>query len=146
MTGWLLLFAGMEQVIFAVHHSAEHGLITKLLLGSIYIMAGGVMLRRPMAGVLTITTIVAVLFILDGILEIILGIRLRGTAATGWLIIGGILSLVLGVLTLRTLPASSGWMIGTFIGIRLVFKGIEHIRLSPRSPSFDEKRWTRWAA
>lgn len=147
MTGWLLLFAGVEQVIFAIQRSDEGGLPTKLLLGGIYLVAGGVLLRRPLTGVLTITTVVAVLLAVDGILEIMLGIRLRGTVATGWLLTGGILSLVLGVLTLTTLPGSSQWLIGTFVGIRLLFKGIEHIRLYPYNIGFRQKdEWTRRAA
>lgn len=145
MTGWLLILAGIEQVVFAIQRSEKEGLSTKLLLGAIYIVAGGVLLRRPFVAAVTITMTVGILLIVDGILEIALGIRLRGTAATGWLLTGGILSLILGGITLRGLPQTSMWLIGSFVGIRLVFKGIEHIRLHPTLPSWHEIAWPRGA-
>lgn len=147
MTGWLLLFAGIEQVVYAMRLHDEGGLFTKILLAGVYIIAGGMLLRRPTAGMLGVAAIFATVFIVDGILEIALAIRLRGTVAIHWLLIGGILSLVFGALIWRGFPNTSFFLIGTFLGVRLIFKGIEHIRLAGHKPDIDqESSWTRRAA
>lgn len=147
ITGWLLILAGIEQLLYALRRHDEGGLFTKVLLAGVYVVAGGVLLRRPVAGMLGVTAIFATVFLVDGILEIALAIRLRATAAVHWLLVGGILSLVLGVLTWSGFPSSSLYLIGIFLGIRLIFKGIEHIRLSGHKPDIDhESSWTQRAA
>ena len=45
MTGWLLIFAGIEQVVYAMRLRDEGGLFTKILLAGVYIVAGGMLLR-----------------------------------------------------------------------------------------------------
>jgi len=147
ITGWLLILAGIEQVLYALRRHDEGGLFTKILLAGVYIIAGGMLLRRPVAGMLGVTAIFATVFIIDGILEIALAIRLRGTVAIHWLLIGGILSLVFGALIWRGFPNTSFFLIGTFLGVRLIFKGIEHIRLSGHKADINqESSWTRRAA
>ena len=147
MTGWLLIFAGVEQIVYALQRHEERGLFTKLLLAALYIVAGVMLLRRPVTGAITVTMIIAALLIVDGVLEIVLAIRLRRAVATGWLLTGGILSLVLGFLIWRGLPNMSIYLIGTFLGIRLIFKGIEHIRLSAYNTDLDRgDGWRRRAA
>ena len=147
ITGWLLILAGIEQVLYALRRHDEGGLFTKILLAGVYIIAGGMLLRRPVAGMLGVTAIFATVFLVDGILEIALAVRLRGTVAVHWLLAGGILSIVLGALTWRGFWNSSLYLIGTFLGIRLIFKGIEHIRLSGHKPDIDQdSNWTQRAA
>ena len=147
ITGWLLIFAGIEQLVYAMWLRGEGGLFTKILLAGVYIVAGGMLLRRPVAGMLGIAVIFVTVFIVDGILEIALAMRLRGTVAIHWLLMGGILSLVFGALIWRGFPNTSFFLIGTFLGVRLIVKGIEHIRLSGHKADINqESSWTRRAA
>ncbi len=50
------------------------------------------------------------------------------------LLVSGVLELLLGVLILTGWPGSAAWVIGLFIGIRMVFSGTSMIALglSPR--------------
>jgi uncharacterized membrane protein HdeD (DUF308 family) len=68
------------------------------------------------------------LLIADGITEIALGAQLRRTfdSRIGWLFAGGILSVVLGGLIVLGLPRNI-LAVGVLLGIRLIFKGMEHI-------------------
>ena len=125
---WLLVFAALEQVIYAFQTRSEGGLFLKLVLAVLYAVAGGLLLSRPVAGVITVTAVVGFLLIVDGVAEIALGVLLRGTydSRIGWLFAGGILSAVLGGLIVLGLPRSVA-AVGILLGIRLIFKGIEHI-------------------
>ncbi len=126
--GWLLIFAAIEQVVDAYRSRDEGGLFFKILLVVLYAVVGGMLLRRPVSGAIAATAIIGILFLADGILDIALGVRLRGAQEkTGWLFAGGILSLLFGVMILYRLPVSATWVIGLLVGIRLIFKGIEQI-------------------
>lgn len=139
---WLLVFAAVEQVIYAFQTRDEGGLFLKLSLGGLYAVAAGLLLGRPFGGAIAVTAIIGFLLIADGLAEIALGVELRHTydPKIGWLIGGGILSVVLGGFILLRLPRSM-LAVGIVLGIRLVFKGIEHIvRSSMTKPERIEER------
>ncbi len=126
---WLLIFAAIEQAIHAFRSSGEGGLFIKIALAVLYAVAGGALLTRPVTGGIAATAIIGVLLVADGITEIFLGVQLLRTFARGgWLLAGGVLSLLLGALILYRLPWSMA-AVGLLIGIRLIFKGIEQIAL-----------------
>ena len=49
---------------------------------------------------------------------------------SGWVLLDGIITLILGVLVWRHWPSSAIWVIGTLIGISVIFSGISRIMLS----------------
>jgi uncharacterized membrane protein HdeD (DUF308 family) len=141
---WLLVIAAIEQVIHAFHTRGEGGLFLKILLAVLYAVAGGLLLRRPVGGAIAVTAVVGFLLIADGIAEIALGVQLRRKydPRIGWLFAGGILSVVLGGFILFGLPGSV-MAVGILLGIRLTFKGIEHIvrsSMSARIEHIGERR------
>jgi uncharacterized membrane protein HdeD (DUF308 family) len=73
---------------------------------------------------------IGLLLVADGIVEIALGVQLRGMyRRSGWLFAGGILSIFLGALILYRLPWSAV-AVGMLVGVRLIFKGVEQIARS----------------
>jgi len=124
---WLLIFAAVEQVIYAFRTRTGGGLFLKVVLALLYAVAGVMLLSRPAHGAIAATAVIGFLLIADGVAEIVLGFEVRRTfGRTGWIFAGGILSLCLGALIVYRLPWSMvavGWL----VGIRLLFKGIEHI-------------------
>src|SRR4029077_16532060 len=135
LLGWVLIFAAIAQAVEAIQTRGESGTIPRVLLAVLYAVLGGMLLRRPVSGAIAATVIIATLFILDGIIELGLAFRLRGSRrGRGWLASGGILSIVLGVMIWRGFPLSAIWVIGLFVGIRLAFKGFELIMRHPPNP------------
>lgn len=131
LLGWLLIVAAMEQAVYAFQSRGEGGLFFKVLLAVLYAVIAGILLRRPVSGAIAATAIIGSLFLLDGIMEIALGLRMRrDSKESGWLFAGGILSLIFGTITLYWFPASAVWTIGLLVGIRLIFKGIGQIMRS----------------
>ena len=141
---WLLVFAAIEQVIYAFQTRGEGGLFVKVLLAVLYAVAGGLLLSRPVRGAIVVTAVIGFLLIADGIAEIALGVQLRRTydARIGWLFAGGILSVVLGGFIVFGLPRSV-MAVGMLLGIRLIFKGNEHIvrsSMSAKTEHIGERR------
>lgn len=126
LLGWVLVFAAIAQFLEAILTRGENGTISRILLAVLYAVFGGMLLLRPVTAAIAPTAILATLFIIVGIIELGLAFRLRGsTADRGWLMSGGILSIVLGVMIWRGFTLSAVWAIGLFVGVRVVFKGIE---------------------
>ncbi len=63
-------------------------------------------------------------------MEFILSFRLRPLPGSGWLLFDGIITLILAMMIWRTWPSSSEWVIGTLVGISMLFSGISRLMLS----------------
>ena len=76
------------------------------------------------------TLLLAIFLVIEGIVEIVLYFNIRGAANAGWVLFDGIVTLILGFLIWRRWPSSSVWVIGTLVGISLIFSGISRFMLS----------------
>jgi uncharacterized membrane protein HdeD (DUF308 family) len=89
----------------------------------------------PLAGVVTLTILVATLFIAEGYLEIMMAIRLQPDKGWAWVLLSGVLAVAAGVLIGLELPDSSTWTIGLLTGINLVASGLSFVLLALSSGS-----------
>jgi uncharacterized membrane protein HdeD (DUF308 family) len=127
---WLILFAGVCHLIFAFQSHGIGGFLWKVLLAIIYGLAGVYLLINPVLGVISLTLLLAVFLLIEGVVEIAFYFKIRGTANAGWVLFDGIITLILGFLIWRQWPSSSVWVIGTLVGISLIFSGISRVMLS----------------
>jgi len=130
LVGWLLVFSGAVHLVFAWHTRTTGGILWELLLGIIYIFIGGYLLVHPVAGLATLTLALAIYLFAEGILELILGFRIRPMPGSGWLLFDGVITLILAVMIWKTWPSSTEWVIGTLVGISMLFSGISRLMLS----------------
>ena len=130
LVGWLLLFSGAVHLVFAWHTRGAGAMLWELLLGILYLFIGGYVLIRPGAGLATLTLVLAIYLFFEGILELILSFRLRPVPGWGWLLFDGIITLILAGMIWRTWPSSSEWIIGTLVGISMLFSGITRLTIS----------------
>ena len=66
----------------------------------------------------------AVWFFAGGLLSLAAGIQLRASRDRSMMLLGGLLSVVLGVLIAVELPSSAAWAIGLLVGVNLIFWSI----------------------
>src|SRR5260370_27688234 len=123
LLAWLILFAGISHLIFAFHSHSVGGFLWQVLLALIYGAAAIYMLMNPLLGVLSLTLLLAVFLLVEGILEIALYFGIRRIRYCGWVLFDGIVTLVLGILIWAQWPSSSVWVIGSFVGISFVVSG-----------------------
>src|SRR6266487_1624939 len=69
---WLIILAGVVHVILAFHAHRAGRLIWKLLVGLAYLFFGAYLIMHPVLGVATLTLVLASLFLIEGILDIVL--------------------------------------------------------------------------
>ena len=130
MVAWLLMFSGAVHLVFAWHTRTAGGMIWELLLGILYIFVGIYVLLHPVAGLATLTLFLAVYLFLEGVLELVLSFRLRPLPGSNWLLFDGIITLILAILIWRSWPSSTEWVIGTLVGISMLFSGAARLSLS----------------
>jgi uncharacterized membrane protein HdeD (DUF308 family) len=93
------------------------------VVGAAYIIAGLFLFARPHATLVSLTQVLAVLFIIQGGLVIGGWALLRRMRGAGWLLVDGIVAIVLGILIAAGWPASAIWAVGTLLGINLIVSG-----------------------
>ena len=119
--------------------------------GAATLACGIFMLARPMVGLISLTLVLAIYFVVEGIAEAIGAFKLKPVSGRGWMLASGIMSLILGICIWIGWPVSGVWAIGLLIGIKLLFAGatiagIGFAARSATSPSRSGERSSQGAA
>jgi uncharacterized membrane protein HdeD (DUF308 family) len=130
MLGWLFLIGGVVMVIHAFSASAWQGFVWSLLIGILYVVAGGYLAFFPLTGLLTLAILLVILFLAEGLFEVIMAFRVRPHDGWGFLLLSGIAALAVGVIIALDLPGSATWALGLLVGINLLFSGWSYIFLA----------------
>jgi uncharacterized membrane protein HdeD (DUF308 family) len=130
MLGWLFLIGGVMMVIHAFSAQAWQGFVWSLLIGILYVVAGGYLAFFPLTGLLTLAILLVILFLAEGMFEVIMAFRVRPHEGWGFLLLSGIAALAVGVLIALDLPGSATWALGLLVGINLLFSGWSYIFLA----------------
>lgn len=120
--GWLLVIAGMTEVVHAVMGSKCKNFALHLLSAVLYLLVGLFILRDPLRAAAVLTLLLTTSFIVGGILRIIFSFSVR-FHAWQWVALNGVVDLLLGIFLWNEWPESSLWVIGLFMGIDLLFHG-----------------------
>lgn len=127
---WILVFSGAVHLVFSWSTRSAGGFLWELLVGILYIVIGAYLLMHPAAGLAALTLALALYLLVEAILEFILGLTLRAHPGSSWLFIDAVITLILAVLIWRTWPSSTEWVIGTLVGISMLFSGTSRLFLS----------------
>ncbi len=119
----LITAAGLTMTMYAFKAGSFGKGLLQFLFGGITVVCGIAMFVTPLIGMFTLTGILMVYFLVDGIFAIFSGVKGRPAPGWGWVIISGIVSIVLAVLLYREWPDSGTYAIGLLVGIRLIFTG-----------------------
>jgi uncharacterized membrane protein HdeD (DUF308 family) len=126
MVGWLLLFGGAFGLVAVISGgTGAPAFWWNLLTSIVYILAGLAVLTRPMAGVLTLTIILAAYLVAGGVMRIMqaLAYRTHVPGAWGWVLFSGIVDIVLSFIIMSGLPETATWVLGLLVGINLLMMG-----------------------
>jgi uncharacterized membrane protein HdeD (DUF308 family) len=130
VVAWLLVLAGVVHLMLAFRAHGAGSRTWKILVGIAYLCFGGYMIVHPVLGVATLTLVLASLFLIEGILNIVMFVKMRPAQGSSWLLIDGIITLLLGLLIYMQWPSSSAWAIGTLVGISMIFSGVARVMMS----------------
>jgi uncharacterized membrane protein HdeD (DUF308 family) len=128
--GWLFLIGGVVQVVHAFSTQRWSAFFFDLLVGFIYVVAGAWLAFFPLTGIITLTIVLAALFIVEGVLEAGMAFRIRPKRGWAWLLVSGIVAIAVGVLIFAGLPSTAVWAVGLLVGINLLTSGLSYVLLA----------------
>jgi uncharacterized membrane protein HdeD (DUF308 family) len=128
--GWIFLIAGIGEVIHAFYVKRWAGFFWSLLIGVLYLLVGAWLAFFPLTGIITLTIVIAALFVIQGVMELAMAFRMRPHEGWGWLIFSGVVAIAAGLLIALNLPSSAVWALGLLTGIKLLVSGWSFIFLS----------------
>ena len=133
LIGLLVVAAGIARMIWAFRSGSLGKTVLRFFVGLLTLLCGialvVTMVTNPVLASGIITIILAIYLIVDGVFEVATAIATRRTSGWGWLLAGGIISVLLGVMIWSRFPLSGIWAIGVFLGIKLLFIGTDMIFL-----------------
>jgi uncharacterized membrane protein HdeD (DUF308 family) len=127
---WLIILAGVVHLMLAVHAHRAGRLVWKLLVGVAYIAFGVYLVLHPVLGVASLTLVLASLFLIEGILDVILFFNMHSIRGAIWVLVDGIITLLLGLMIYLQWPSSSVWAIGVLVGVSMIISGVTRVMLS----------------
>jgi uncharacterized membrane protein HdeD (DUF308 family) len=127
LVGWILVVGAVFHFIAAFKGAGAKQIIFQIVIGILYLLGGLYFLTHTVMGPATLTLILAGIILAEGVIEVIAYFRMRREGASGWLILNGIITLLLGALIWFHWPSSTDWAIGTLVGVNLLMTGISRL-------------------
>jgi uncharacterized membrane protein HdeD (DUF308 family) len=123
--GWMFLISGVAGLIVTFWARQMPGFWWSLFSAALAVLAGAVLLARPMQGVLTLTIVVGAYFLAEGVATIMYALEHRRELSErwSWLLVSGLMDILIAFLIISGLPGSAEWAIGLLVGINLVLGG-----------------------
>ena len=123
--GWMFLISGIAGLIVTFWARQMPGFWWSLFSAALAVLAGLILIARPMQGVLTLTIVVGAYFLAEGVATIMYALEHRKelSARWAWLLAAGLMDILIAFLIISGLPGSAEWAIGLLVGINLVIGG-----------------------
>ena len=137
--GWMFLVSGIAGLAITFWARQMPGFWWSLVSAALAIVAGVVLLMRPVQGTLTLTIVVGAYFLAEGVTTIMYALEHRRELSErwGWMLTAGLMDIVVAGFIIAGLPGSALWAIGLLVGINLMFGGATLIgmALAARKPN-----------
>ena len=121
--GVMLIFGGLAQCFLAFQAGAFGEGLLIFVMGALTAVAGFYLFNQPLAGLASITIILAAYFVITGISELVSAFQVRPAEGWGLMLTSGVVTLLLGIMIWRQFPLSGAWAVGVLFGVKLVLGG-----------------------
>lgn len=122
--GWLLIFTGISQGLSLISAPSVPHFWLQLVSVALFIIVGALFLRNPAESLLTLTLLVIVFFMVEGISKIIFALTIRPFPNWFWVLLSGVVGIVLALVLWASIPVTAIWLIGMLLAIELVSEGL----------------------
>jgi len=124
VVGMLVVVGGIVRMIWAFKAGSLGKGLLMFAIGGLTLLCGIALVANPLFASGTLTIMLAAYFVVDGIFEIAAGFQARPASGSGWMLFGGVVSVLLGIMIWRQFPLSGAYAIGVLVGIKLFFVGL----------------------
>jgi uncharacterized membrane protein HdeD (DUF308 family) len=125
LVGWVFLLSGIIGLAATFRMRHAPGFWWSLLSGIIGVVAGIVLLRWPLSGALSLTLVLTMFLVLEGVVSIMFALEHKRELSGRWgmMLLSGLVDLLLAGMIFAGLPGTAAWAIGLLVGINMIFGG-----------------------
>jgi uncharacterized membrane protein HdeD (DUF308 family) len=127
--GFVLLFAGISQVIGSFAFRMWGGFFLHLLMGILDVVIGIVFLRDTLLAARVVTLILAATFLVGGVFRLVAAFSMR-FPNWGWTALSGAVTVLLGILLFLWYPLDAFTIPGLFVGVQMLFFGWSSVMIA----------------
>ena len=133
------MISGIVGLITTFWARHAPGFWWSLLSAVLAIAAGIVLLAWPVRGAVSLTLLLIVFFIIEGVLSIMYALEHKKelSGRWGWMLISGIIDLILAAIIWGGLPGTAEWALGLLVGINMLFGGSAMIAMALHARTAD---------
>jgi uncharacterized membrane protein HdeD (DUF308 family) len=130
--GWMFLISGIGGLFVTFWARQMPGFWWSLVSAALALVAGIVLLARPVQGTLTLTIVVGAYFLAEGVATIMYALEHRRELSQrwSWMLIAGLMDIIIAGIIIAGLPGSALWAVGLLVGINLLFGGASLIGMA----------------
>ncbi|MEM0949449.1 MAG: DUF308 domain-containing protein [Pseudomonadota bacterium] len=123
IAGWVFILIGILEIIGTLTDKEASGKIWMVLLGVLAIWLGFSILQHPLAGMVSLTVVVAISFLAAGVFKVVLAFSMEDKRFFWLILLSGVVSVVLAVMIFSNFPQSAATVLGILLGIDLISNG-----------------------
>jgi uncharacterized membrane protein HdeD (DUF308 family) len=128
--GAALAIAGIVKMIQSLQIKEWSGFIWQELTGAVELVGGVLIYFNPLKGALAITLVIALVFFVQGAVQVGLAVRVRKQEGWNWLLVSGLVALAASAVLTLKLPYTRFFTPGTIAGIALLVAGVAYIAIA----------------
>ncbi|WEX08225.1 HdeD family acid-resistance protein [Chelativorans sp. AA-79] len=121
--GWLLIVSGVLQGLGLIGARHVPNFWLQLISVVLAVLIGFLFLRDPAQGLLTVTLLLIVFFMVEGLSKIVFALTIRPFPQWGWVLASGIVGVLLSLVLWAAMPVTAVWLVGLLLGLELVSVG-----------------------
>ena len=123
---------GAVAALFAQAEEPDRCRRLQLISVVLAVLIGSLFLRDPAQAMLTITVLLIVFFMIEGISKVVFALTIRPFPQWGWVLASGLLGILLSLFLWARIPETALWLIGLLVGIELIGEGAALVNLAWR--------------
>ena len=123
LLGWLLIISGIAQGISLIGARNVPHFWLQLISVVLSVIVGLLFLRDPGQGLLTLSILLIVFFMVEGMSKVIFALTIRPFPNWGWVLLSGIIGILAALYLWSSLPATAVWLLGLLFGLLLISEG-----------------------
>ena len=121
--GWLLIISGITQGISLIGARNVPHFWLQLLSVVLSVVIGLMFIRNPGQGLVVLTMLLIVYFMVEGISKVIFSLTIRPFPNWGWVLASGLIGILAAVYLWSSMPVKAVWLLGLLLGVLLISEG-----------------------
>ena len=130
--GWIFLVSGLIGWVTTMGARGAPAFWWSLLSSVLATAAGLVLLLQPATGAVSLTVLLVIFFIIEGMATVAYALEHRRelSGRWEWMLVSGLIDLFLAAIILTGFPGTAAWALGLLVGVNLIFGGAALIAMA----------------